>query len=158
RTTLDTEALSALREYMNPKDPAKKKGKMMVLFDVVVGPDNQMIRTGMESFLQQFNVEVGNDRILSPDPNNPQIVTATPDPNASDRNAVAVGLGDETWYMTNVRTVKPRTSGPPQGPSAGLQANMLLTTTSRPVWAETNLDDPVRIVESAIRDRFKGIR
>jgi len=54
--------------------------------------------------------------------------------------------------------VKPRTSGPPQGPSAGLQANMLLTTTSRPVWAETNLDDPVRIVESAIRDRFKGIR
>jgi hypothetical protein len=151
RTALDTEALSALREYMNPKDPAKKKGKMMVLFDVVVGPDYQMIRTGMESFLQQFNVEVGNDRILSPSRNNPELVIATPNANSRDTSGLAAGLGEETWYMMNVRTVKPKTSGPP----AAYQSENLLVTTGRLVWSEKNLDDPVKIVENLMRSQPK---
>src|SRR5207237_604102 len=67
RTPLERDALDALRQYMNPKDPGKKKGKMLVLLDIVTGPDKQMIRTGVEGFLQEFNVDVGNERIMSVD-------------------------------------------------------------------------------------------
>lgn len=158
RTPLEREALDALRQYMNPREAGKTKGKMMVLLDVVVGPDKQMVRTGLEAFLQEFNVDVGNDRILSPDANNPEMIYATPNPASSDRNALAVGLGDVVWPMVNARTVKPKTGGPPQAPGGNYQPDVLLTTTDRLVWSETNLDDPVKIIEELNRTRLKGLR
>src|SRR5262249_21702942 len=72
-------------------------------------------------------------------------------------NELVQGLGDMDLPFINVRTVKARTSGPPQGPGANFTPDVLLTTASRPVWSETNLDDPVKIVEELIRTRFKGV-
>jgi hypothetical protein len=158
RTSLGRDAIAALDQYMNPREKDKKKGKMLVLFDIVVGPDKQMVRTGLEDFLAKFNVEVGNDRIMSPDQNNPEMIYATPNP-AGERNPLVAGLGDATWPMVDVRTVKPRMSnpGPPQG-SSNYQAEALLTTTGRVVWSETNLDDPVRVIEELVRNKMKGLR
>jgi hypothetical protein len=158
RRLLEREAIAALRDYMNPKDAAKKKGKLMVLLDVVVGPDKQMIRTGLEPFMAEFNVDVGNDRILCNIRNNPEIIYATPSTTTSDRNALAAGLGDEVWPMMNVRTVKPKTSGPPQATGANYQPEKFLATTNSLVWSETNLDDPVKIIEDLVRSGSKGLR
>ncbi len=55
-------AIDALRRYMKPPDAAKKKGKLFVLFDVVLSPENTMVRTGLEDFMKEFNVEVGDQR------------------------------------------------------------------------------------------------
>jgi hypothetical protein len=158
RTQLGRDTIAALDQYMNPKEKDKKKGKMLVLLDIVVGPDKQMIRTGLEDFLARFNVEVGNDRILSLDQNNPELVIAAPNSAGEGRNTLAAGLGDAAWYMADVRTVKSRLSnpGPPQSQS-NFQAETLLTTMGRAVWSESNLDDPVKIIDDLLRTR-KGIR
>jgi hypothetical protein len=142
RSALDRQTLDALSRYMNPKDDGKKKGKLVVLLGVIVGPDKQMNRTGLESFLAEYNVTVGNDRILSPDDNNPnsQIVVANPQP--SGPNALAHGLRELEMLMTDVRTVKPREDRMPPGVGGNYQPDILLITTGRYVWAETNLDDP----------------
>src|SRR5262249_5026104 len=65
RSVLPGYVLAALRDYMNPKDAGKKKGKLIVLTDVQPGPDGRMVDTGLERFVGEFNVEVGNDRILA---------------------------------------------------------------------------------------------
>jgi hypothetical protein len=156
-TPLEKDALEALREYMNPKDPNKKKGKLLVMLDVVTTPDKQMVRTGLESFLQQFNVDVGDDRIMSVDQNNPELVYATPNP-SSDQNALASGLGSVAWPMLDARTVKPKTANPGQPGPTNFQAEVLLITTGRRVWAETNLDDPIRVIEEVIRNQGKGLQ
>lgn len=60
--------LPALRNYMNPTDPKKKKGKLLVF----LGPTpadrskaNAMTETGLEPFLREFNVEVTGEQILA---------------------------------------------------------------------------------------------
>src|SRR5947209_5091657 len=61
---LSQKALKALDLYMNPTAKDAKKGKLVVLMDVVTNRDGSMIQTGLESFLEQFSVKVNNDRIL----------------------------------------------------------------------------------------------
>src|SRR5262249_2976904 len=57
RNPLPDFAITALREYMNPVgDAAKKKGKLIVLLDLVLDPGKTLVKTGMESFLAEFNV------------------------------------------------------------------------------------------------------
>jgi hypothetical protein len=153
RTPLERETLEALRLYMNPKEASKKKGKLLVLLDVVTTPDNQMQKTGLEAFLQEFNVDVGNDRVLSPVEANPDLVIAMSNAQPGDRNTLATGLGDEQWYFFNVRSVRGRNNPAPRPGAAGnYQADTLLTTVGRPVWPETNLDDPLKIIEALKKD------
>ena len=64
-------AIDALRRYMKPSDDTKKRGKLFVLFDVVLSAENKMVRTGLEDFMKEFNVEVDNQRVLSLASGNP---------------------------------------------------------------------------------------
>jgi hypothetical protein len=154
RLPLERETLEALRLYMNPREAGKKKGKLIVLFDVVTTPDNQMQRTGLESELQEFNVDVGNDRVLSPVSSNADLVIAMANSQAGDRNPLISGLGDQEFPMVDVRTVRPRNNpAPGAGPGGNFQAEALLTSVGRPVWAETNLENPQKIIEQLKKDR-----
>src|SRR6202041_2137749 len=61
-------ALKALGDFID-----KKKGKLFILFDVVTS-GNTWIKTGLESFVQQFNVRVNEDRVLDADQRNPVVL------------------------------------------------------------------------------------
>ena len=56
---LPDDALKALDEYMSTN-----KGKMLVLLDVNVGANGKMVETGLEKFVEKFNVKVDADRLL----------------------------------------------------------------------------------------------
>ncbi|HZT82624.1 MAG TPA: Gldg family protein [Gemmataceae bacterium] len=163
------EAVKALREYANRKAPEKKPegdkkedgdkkseppgpkpGRLVVMLGVVPGPDGKMMRTGLEPFLQEFDVEATNDRILRPVKNNPARLRVAPDDELLDRNPVASALYDPARRallpveMTDVRMIRPKAAGRP-GQSA-VQAEVLLMTVDPPVWPESDLRDPQELV------------
>jgi hypothetical protein len=111
---LSQKALKALDLYMNPTAKDAKKGKLVVLMDVVTNRDGSMIQTGLESFLEQFSVKVNNDRILALPTNLPtrfpfQILVEA---DASARNPLAVAFQGERFLFTEVRTLQPKFSDP----------------------------------------------
>ena len=73
RIALPDYALKALRDYMNPpaEKSGKKKGKLVVMLDAVINPGKDLVKTGVESLLAEFDVKIGDDRVLSYNPNNP---------------------------------------------------------------------------------------
>src|SRR5207249_1855354 len=89
--------------------------------DVVTTPDKRMVDTRLERFLQDFNVDVGNDRIMGLIQNNPDMALLVPNPRVSDRNSLAAGLADmQPLPMFDARTVRPRAgAGPREQAAAG---------------------------------------
>jgi hypothetical protein len=153
RAPLEREALDALRRHMNPKDPGKKQGKLIVLLGVNVGPDKTMASTGLERFLAEYGVDVTNDRVLSRDVNHPDTLIGLPDPQPTNRNALAVGLGEMQMLLTDVRMVRPRAAG--MAPEGGdyLTEYLLFAADPRGVWAEPNLDNPRTVLEEYLRNK-----
>lgn len=104
---LSQKALKSLDVYMNPTAKDAKKGKLVVLMDVVTNRDGSMIQTGFEPFLQQFSVKVNDDRLLI-FPNNltdfplQNLVLANP----AGRNPLAVAFQRERFLFTDVRTLQ----------------------------------------------------
>jgi hypothetical protein len=143
RRRFDADAIKALREYLKPADPKKKKGKLVVLLDVVTGLDHKMVSTGLEELLAEFNVRVGNDELMMPT-SNPLRVQVTPNPRLRDRNPVASAFAGYAFPMYKVRTVRPMAESAPG--RAPFQADVLLMTVG-PVWAEESLPpDPQQFV------------
>jgi hypothetical protein len=141
-------ALTALREYMDPPDATKMKGKLMVLLDVAVTPQNTMRETGLEKLLAEYNVQVGNERVLKLPvllgvggdllPASPLVLLVQPNPDLADRNPIAKEFQDEPFQVYNVRPVQPAQAGRPGG--SRYSAESLLVTYPRlPVWVEPNL-------------------
>ena len=63
---LAPEAIDALRSYMRkPHGPENKKGKLIVMLDVIVKSDGKMLQTGLEPLLREFGVEAGNNHVMS---------------------------------------------------------------------------------------------
>jgi ABC-type uncharacterized transport system len=143
-------AIDALRRYMKPADPTKKKGKLFVLFDVVVTAENTMVRTGLEAFLKEFNVEVGNERVLSfPSvSDNPAQVIVMFNPDLPPENPLLATFGRQLIPLYNVRPVKPMSSPPGGPPGSELRAeSLLIAPFSLGIWAEPDLQaDPIRIL------------
>ena len=48
----------------DPTGAGRKPGKLVVLLDVVVDPNGNLVRTGLEDFLAEWNVQVGNTQTL----------------------------------------------------------------------------------------------
>jgi hypothetical protein len=145
-------AVAALRTYLNPAGGGKR-GKLVVAFAVVVSPDGEMVKTGLERLLAEFSVEVGNDRIINVDPRlrNPLQCVVTGDAASNNRlsSDFAAPWGD-AW--TDVRTVRAQERPPmdPHGGAAGgrYQGEQLLLSILPGAWAETNLRaNPRALVE-----------
>jgi hypothetical protein len=158
RETFAPETLAALRNYMKPADPKKPKGKMVVLLDVVPSrTDNRMFQTGLESFLNEFNVEVENSRIMVPSDRQPLSARVTANPQLRQINPVAAAFEGELLPLYNVRPVRPRSGVTPEGGSE-FQANVLLM--AMPLcWKEEDIrTDPYQLWNDYQKNRMQELR
>jgi hypothetical protein len=157
QTRLPDESIKALREYMKPADPQRKKGRLVVLLDVNVR-DGQMLQTGLESFLAEFNVSVGNDRVLSLRSRNPVDVFVLANPSLRGTNNLAAAFSDHPIQMREVRTVRPRPGGPPGAGSAFQAEPLLLVPVGLDAWVETNLSvDPIPYITDMVENHPKAL-
>jgi hypothetical protein len=116
-------ALEALRAYMNPPAGDAKKGKLVVLLDVVTDRDGNLVQTGLEKLLEDFGVQVGNERILTIPTNQ---FTLEPlrifvDANRRSQNKIATTFAQEpSFVFYDVRPVSPKSpeGGQPSSYSA----------------------------------------
>src|SRR5205823_4706153 len=140
-------ALKALGTYMNPAG-AERKGKMIVLSDVVLTSDrSKMAPSDLEPLLAQFNVRLGRERILSFKQNPTELLVI---PNLRSRNPVAEAfLGEQVslFRFDDARTVEAAGPAAPGARSPFKVEPLLVTLPQVPVWKETNFGDPVAIVE-----------
>jgi hypothetical protein len=108
-----------------------------------------MMRTGLEDFVKEFNVEVGNERVLSLASENPAQVVVVFNPELTSENPLVATFGTKLIPLYNVRPVKP-ISTPPQGGPPGSEPraeSFLLAPASLGVWADADLQaDPARII------------
>ncbi len=147
RQLLPEYAVKALRDYMKASGSAtgQGKGKMIVMLDVVVDPEGRMVRTGLEEFLSEFNVKVGDNRVLQISArisDSPQFVRAlaSPEPAVQARNPVAAAFQFPPFMFVlyNVRTVEPEMGKGPD--SFHYQADeFLLVPRQDELLAETDL-------------------
>jgi hypothetical protein len=153
RSTMPADVVDALREYLSPKDPNKKKGKLVVLLNFDLGTDGKMLKTGLERLLAEFNVEVTNDRILAIK-SDPDALNVIANPRITDRNPVAAAFwrGRVAIPMRGVRAIKPNQGGGPRPGADRYQAEILLATYADRVWPEPRLGDPTRILEDMIKN------
>jgi ABC-type uncharacterized transport system len=141
RSPLPDFAMQALRNYMSPSDPNKKKGKMMVLLGLVPAPDGGMAQTGVESLLAEFKVQVGNERILSwPSIQNrsPQQVIVLANPAQVDRNPIATSFAENPFLLINARPVR-IVNDPGSRPGGAFYSAEPIFVTVGATWAESNL-------------------
>jgi hypothetical protein len=157
RAPFAPEALAALRNYMKPADPQKPKGKLVVLMDVVPSrADGKMVQTGLEPLLGEFNVEVGNNRILTVS-RTPSLVLVSANPQLRQTNPVASAFYRRWIPLYVARTVRPRGAAPSEGASS-LQANSLLVTLDQ-CWEETDLQtDAGKLLNDYLTNRREEIQ
>jgi hypothetical protein len=126
-------AVTALREYMNRQAAGKKKGKLVLLLDVVASKDKRMERTGLEEFLLEFGVEVGNAEVVNLDEDlPPQIVEVVA--NRQSVNPVRPLL-QRIGRFFEVRQLQVR--NPP--PSTGYMIDVLAQTRPNSAAIQTDL-------------------
>jgi hypothetical protein len=110
-------ATAALRNFAT--GGGKKKGKLFILLDVVPTRDGKMAKTGLEPMLNEFGVQVGNDRLLALSnqlgPNPLELIAYT---NPKGDNPIARAFYPKNsgrpvgFSMTDARTVSPAPPNP----------------------------------------------
>jgi hypothetical protein len=160
RTPFSEPALKALRDYMNPADPSKKKGKLVVLLDVLTDPNGNLVRTGLEDFLAEWNVQVSNNRILRAPTNlnpdrDPRSLVVTTSREVAARNPIARSFAGEPIRLRDVRHVAALPAAPNRPEGVRYSVDTLLQTWSAdPVWPESNLRaDPAQLMSELLKDR-----
>jgi hypothetical protein len=147
---LSAKALNALHSYMNPTSKDVRSGKLVVLFDVVTGRDQNFVQTGLESFIQEFNVRVNNDRILAIRADPLQTI-AVANPNA--RNTLAAAFAGEPPYVfTEVRSLDVKSSQP-DSPFNPYTAEALFLAVEQNLLLESQPlhPDPVNYLEGLLK-------
>jgi hypothetical protein len=148
-------ALKAIREFVEPTDPGKPKGKLIVLFDVETVPQQGLVKTGLEPIFSEWGVEVGNNRLLHLPTNlirNPtQILAYTSETEARrPTNPIAAAFPDPV-ILYGARTIDPKAAD--ASTPAKLRAETLLfATPNQYLWAETDvLANPMELVDEVMR-------
>ncbi len=151
---LPDNAVKALRDYLqgtNRKD--NKKGKLIVLFDVNLRR-GELVLTGLESLMAEYNVKLGNDRVMCAVRRDPLSLTTVANPRSSNAIARAFtsrGAATTTFPFYDARTVTP---GGTPGHFTAEELIFVLPQTL--AWAETNLKaDPIALLDELRRDQQK---
>jgi hypothetical protein len=159
--------VKALRQYLrNDRGKDKKKGKVVVLFDVVLeGGKDTMVRTGLEGLMSEYGVKVGDNQILSPLPElsrfraTPLDITGVADSHSS--TAIARAFSNEAegtvsaFHFYRARTVE-AVKSPPGTPSSNAAENLIVTPRFPPLVLQTDLRaDPIALVNELRRDQNK---
>jgi hypothetical protein len=158
REEVPAKFLTALRDYLNGtsrKD--KKKGKLVVLFDVVQrGGKGAMVRTGLEALVAEHGVRVGDNELLDPS-NRREPLALTALTNGRGKNPVARAFANETegatpFIIYKARTVEPSKANPPGAPAAETAETLLMTYPIHRILVETDLDaSPRALIEELLR-------
>ncbi|CAN5396182.1 hypothetical protein BH10PLA2_BH10PLA2_03030 [soil metagenome] len=141
KETMLEPGITALNKYMNPvPGPTnQKQGKLIVLVDVALTPQKAMQVTGLEGFLTQFGVEVGNNVVLNLRRRPPELIGMyfNPDEVARDRNPILGAFYGMRVDGYKVRTLKAAPNPPPG--SRYTQEPILLANPQAGIWAESNV-------------------
>jgi hypothetical protein len=157
---MSEDAVKALTEYMD-KGAGGKKGKMMVLFDVVALPNGAMLQTGLEPLVEKFGVKPLNDRVLALDERHmfvlgrrPQAIDIIGIANSRSANAIARAYAAGSQLSTvffnfeNARSLETVT----QPPGGGLTADVIVQTpSSLPVILQKDLAGSPQAVVADLR-------
>jgi ABC-type uncharacterized transport system len=143
--------LSILRDYLRRERKAKKvkdksgkeveeetvsAGRLMLFLEsltVKEGGSKKVVRTGLEPLLAEYNVKLGEDRILSLS-RNPGNAYYVPMPGST--NAIAAAFRRQQFIFSNAQTVQPLAAQPPGKLVEQLFVTLLIP--QMPVWRETN--------------------
>jgi hypothetical protein len=120
REEIPAKFVTALRDYLKGTNRKEnKKGKLMVLFDVVQrGGRGPMVRTGLEALVAEYGVRVAEDRVISPiEEREPLKLTVVSNP--AIKNPVAQAFNNEAegpipFVFYSARTVTPVAANPAQ--------------------------------------------
>jgi hypothetical protein len=145
------EAADALRKYLKPTDPAKKPGRLMLLSGVVVH-DGVMTATGLESLLADYNVRLGDGRIMMFKTKPTEVIAYV---NLQSSNPICQAFitpsGQTlTFDFQDARTVTPLN---PNAPNPSIRVDTLVQTGGvRDVWEEMNLRaDPDQLLKEYLK-------
>jgi hypothetical protein len=140
-------AIGALRDYL--KGSEGKKGKLVVLLDAA-SAEGKPVHTGLEALLAEYNVRVGDERImsLSGRPNSVQVM-----PNPEGRNPIAQAFlsrgGARIFVFDEARTVEP---DPARARPEYTAETILDTYPDRPMWKQVDLSaDPQALLRDYAR-------
>jgi hypothetical protein len=151
RLELPANAIQALRDYL--KGAGGKKGKLIVLLDVITRRDGGMVRTGLEGLLREFNVQVGDDRVLDATRRPPNDLAVVANFNSSNPIAKAFVSGRRLtpFNFDDARTVTPAPANP-MGAAAYSAETLIQTPPSAWAWSEKDLvANPVALISDLLK-------
>jgi hypothetical protein len=154
------EAVKALHDYMS--GAGGKKGRLVVLLDVVI-ENGRMVQTGLEPLLAEYNVKVGNGRIISLR-NEGARLEAVANPNSNNPVAEAFTPTSDQFIFfrfDGARTVSPLAPQNPARPMGGAYnvSELLLVPPALWVFEETDLNkEPTALAAALRKDREEANR
>lgn len=157
REEMPAKFVTALRDYLkgtNRKD--NKKGKLMVLFDVVQrGGKGPMVHTGLEALATEYGVRVGDNRVINPsNPREPLVVEVIANP--LSKNPIARAFSNEVEGFTpfvfySARTVEPVAANP-RNPTPSPAESLIIPHPTRRYMIDTDLNaSPIGLVNELRR-------
>jgi hypothetical protein len=154
RTEMSADVVTALRIFATTA--GKKKGKLFILLDVVPTREGKMAKTGLESLLAEFSVQVGNDRLLAIRSRNPLDLIAYPNPEGNNPIARAFfprgAFQPVPFGLTDTRTVSPAPANP-AGPARYSAEALLLVPADLWLVPESDLNaDPRTVAADILKD------
>jgi hypothetical protein len=154
---LSSDAQKALRDYMT--GAGGKKGKLVVLMDVTA-QGAQMVPSGLEGLLGEFNVKVGTGHIVSlREEANGTHVEALANPASNNPIARAFVPSSSRFLFfrfDNARVVEP-INAPPRGGVTYKVDRLLLVPRELGVWEETDLSkNAAALAASLLAQARKG--
>jgi hypothetical protein len=157
-------AIKALDDYL-----VKRQGRALIYFDKVLSIDRKLVNTGLEKYLEKFNVVVGEDRVLRfVDRGDPEMVQArvpaARGPNEQSFAAQLAGLFRNVPIpLSEVRTVRPTER--PLGDARFVPETFLIVDAPN-AFVDTNVGmnamrviagwDPAELGKKMATDRQKG--
>jgi hypothetical protein len=157
RTEMSAAAVSALRTFAAGE--GKKRGKLIILLDVVPMRDGKMAKTGLEPLLAEYGVQAGDERLLAVAHKNPLELIAVTNPQGSNPIAKAFyppgGFAPTVFLLSDVRTVTPVPSNPNAPPKYAPEILLLVPPRRQLIYAQADLNADSDVVANQLRELFK---
>lgn len=157
RDEMPAKFVTALRDYLkgtNRKD--NKKGKLMLLFDVVQrGGKGPLVRTGLEALAAEYGVRVGENRVINPSSaREPLLLNVIANP--VGKNPIARAFSNESEGFTPFAFYAARTvdtvSTNPGAPAPNPAETLIIAYPTRRYLVDTELNaSPTGLVEELQR-------
>lgn len=154
RVPLPDFAVKALRDYLTRGEEAdKKKGKLVLLLDLVLDSNRNPVSTGLEALAAEYGIRVTNERILSlpTNLNRGNVLQILVMAGRNANNPLTQAFHRQIFPMSDVRAVRVDTERP-NTPLNRFQAEPLFLAYQY-AWAESNLRTPAdQLVEELLKD------